>query len=152
MNCIFKLFLFVFLHFKYCLNFFEYIYISFNQVILSHGQKPLTCPMPQGVEQAPPVSKVLEDGTLEFQDGKHAEAEVFMLCTGYNFVFSFLNEQIGVRVKEHLVYPLYKFLIPPAYPSLFIVGICRAICPFPHFHMQVSHIYSHCLLNPRKQS
>ncbi|XP_053485031.1 uncharacterized protein zgc:77439 isoform X1 [Ictalurus furcatus] len=106
------------------------------KVILSHGQKPLTCPMPQGVEQAPPVSKVLEDGTLEFQDGKHAEAEVFMLCTGYNFVFSFLNEQIGVRVKEHLVYPLYKFLIPPAYPSLFIVGICRAICPFPHFHMQ----------------
>lgn len=118
-------------------------YLSSNQVILSHGQKPLTCPMPRGVKQAPPVSKVLEDGTLEFVDGERAEPEVFMLCTGYNFVFPFLNEQIGVHVNEHLVYPLYKFLIPPAYPSLFIIGICRAICPFPHFHIQVSHIYSH---------
>lgn len=121
-------------------------YISSNQVILSHGQKPLTCPMPQGVEQAPPVSKVLEDGTLEFQNGKHAKPEVFMICTGYNFVFPFLNERIGVKVKEHLVYPLYKFLIPPAYPSLFIIGICRAICPFPHFHVQVSYIYLRSVL------
>ncbi|KAG9274256.1 dimethylaniline monooxygenase N-oxide-forming 2-like [Astyanax mexicanus] len=112
------------------------------KVILSHGQRPLTCPLPTGVEQAPPVVKVLEDGTLEFQDGKQATPDVFLFCTGYNFTFPFLDENVGVKVKNHLVFPLYKFLIPPAYPSLFIVGICRAICPFPHFHVQSKFVIS----------
>ncbi len=108
------------------------------QVILSHGQRPLTCPLPPGVKQAPPVTSVLDDGTLEFKNGERAKPEVFLFCTGYNFTFPFLDKKVGVKVQEHLVWPLYKFLIPPAYPSLFIMGICRAICPFPHFHIQVS--------------
>ncbi|XP_059360682.1 uncharacterized protein LOC132098625 [Carassius carassius] len=106
------------------------------QVILSHGQQPLTCPLPPGVQQAPPVTSVLDDGTLEFKNGKRAKPEVVLFCTGYNFTFPFLDKKVDVKVQEHLVWPLYKFLIPPAYPSLFIVGICRAICPFPHFHIQ----------------
>lgn len=108
------------------------------QVILSHGQRRLTCPLPPGVQQAPPVTSVLDDGTLEFKNGERAKPEVFLFCTGYNFTFPFLDKKVDVKVQEHLVWPLYKFLIPPAYPSLFIVGICRAICPFPHFHIQVS--------------
>ncbi|XP_063043056.1 uncharacterized protein LOC134437500 [Engraulis encrasicolus] len=112
------------------------------KVVLSHGQKRLKGPLPPGVRQAPPVSKVLEDGTLEFHDGQLARPDVFMFCTGYNYKFPFLDERVGVEVKEHMVYPLYKFLIPPAFPSLFIVGLCRAICPFPHFHMQSQFIVS----------
>ncbi|XP_076829339.1 uncharacterized protein LOC143475377 [Brachyhypopomus gauderio] len=112
------------------------------EVILSHGQQRLTGTLPPGVEQAFPVSRVLEDGTLEFQDGRQAAPDVFLFCTGYNFTFPFLDEQVGVQVKDHLVFPLYKFLVPPAYPSLFIVGICRAICPFPHFHVQSKFIIS----------
>lgn len=112
--------------------------IIYLQVILSHGQQPLTCPLPPGVQQAPPVTSVLDDGTLEFKNGERTKPEVFLFCTGYNFTFPFLDKKVGVKVQEHLVWPLYKFLIPPAYPSLFIVGICRAICPFPHFHIQVS--------------
>ncbi|XP_031441259.1 flavin-containing monooxygenase FMO GS-OX-like 4 [Clupea harengus] len=112
------------------------------EVVLSHGQKPLKGPLPPGVQQSPPVSKVLDDGTLEFQDGSHARPDVFLICTGYNFTFPFLDKQVGLKVKEHLVSPLYKFLIPPAFPSLFIVGVCRAICPFPHFHIQTQFILS----------
>ncbi|KAI2662743.1 Flavin-containing monooxygenase FMO GS-OX-like 5 [Labeo rohita] len=112
------------------------------KVILSHGQRPLTCPLPPGVQQAPPVTSVLDDGTLEFKNGERAQPEVFLFCTGYNFTFPFLDKKVGVNVQEHLVWPLYKFLIPPAYPSLFIVGICRAICPFPHFHVQTKFILS----------
>ena len=110
-------------------------------MVLSHGQKPLKGPLPPGVQQSPPVSKVLDDGTLEFQDGSHARPDVFLFCTGYNFTFPFLDKQVGLKVKEHLVSPLYKFLIPPVFPSLFIVGVCRAICPFPHFHIQVRHLH-----------
>ncbi|XP_076145846.1 uncharacterized protein LOC143128054 [Alosa pseudoharengus] len=112
------------------------------KVVLSHGQKPLKGPLPPGVQQSPPVSKVLDDGTLEFGDGKQARPDVFLFCTGYNFTFPFLDQQVGVKVKDHLVSPLYKFLMPPAFPSLFIVGICRAICPFPHFHIQTQFIMS----------
>ncbi|XP_031441316.1 flavin-containing monooxygenase FMO GS-OX-like 4 [Clupea harengus] len=112
------------------------------KVVLSHGQKPLKGPLPPGVQQSPPVSKVLDDGTLEFQDGSHARPDVFLFCTGYNFTFPFLDKQVGLKVKEHLVSPLYKFLIPPAFPSLFVVGVCRAICPFPHFHIQTQFILS----------
>ena len=34
--------------------------------------------------------------------------------------------------------PLYRFLCPPAFPSLFFIGICKIICPFPNFDCQVS--------------
>ncbi|XP_064184572.1 uncharacterized protein zgc:77439 [Anguilla rostrata] len=112
------------------------------QVILSHRQRPLTCTLPKGVQQAPPVKRVLEDGMLQFQDGRLAKPEVFLFCTGYNFTFPFLDSKLGLHVQEHLVSPLYKFLMPPAFPSLFIVGICRAICPFPHFHCQVQFVLS----------
>lgn len=133
-NVLFSLYIFSIQPYAYMKD----LFIICFQVILSHGQKPLTCPLPPGVQQAPPVTSVMDDGTLEFKDGKKAKPEVFMFCTGYNFTFPFLDEKVGVKVQEHLVWPLYKFLIPPSYPSLFIVGICRAICPFPHFHTQVS--------------
>nr|XP_006627556.1 PREDICTED: flavin-containing monooxygenase FMO GS-OX-like 4 [Lepisosteus oculatus] len=114
------------------------------QVTLSHGNRPLTCRLPPGVRQAPSVEKVLPDGALQFRDGELARPEVFLLCTGYNFTYPFLAAapELGLRVQDHLVTPLYKFLLHPAYPSLFIVGICRAICPFPHFHCQTQYVLS----------
>ncbi|XP_030648315.1 flavin-containing monooxygenase FMO GS-OX4 isoform X2 [Chanos chanos] len=108
------------------------------QVILSHNKPALPFSLPAGVRQAAPVVRVLEDGSFEFQDGSLAHAQVLMLCTGYNFTFPFLHStQLGLQVQEHLITPLYKFLVPPAYPSLFFVGICKVICPFVHFNCQV---------------
>lgn len=74
-----------------------------------------------------------------FQDGSVTSADVLLLCTGYNFRYPFLDgAQLGLDVQDHLVSPLYRFLIPPAFPSLFFIGVCKIICPFPHFHCQVS--------------
>ncbi|KAJ8416805.1 hypothetical protein AAFF_G00326830 [Aldrovandia affinis] len=112
------------------------------KVILSHSQCPLTCPLPKGIQQAPPIKRVLENGMLKFQNGELAKPDIFLFCTGYNFTFPFLDSKLGLQVQEHLVSPLYKFLLPPAFPSLFIVGICRAICPFPHFHCQTQFVLS----------
>ncbi|XP_066578791.1 uncharacterized protein LOC136768466 isoform X2 [Amia ocellicauda] len=114
-----------------------------SQVTLSHGQPPLRCILPEGVSQAPAVERVLEDGAVQYQGGEQARPEVFMLCTGYRFTFPFLGEtELGLRVQDHLVTPLYKYLVPPAFPSLFIIGVCRAICPFPHFHCQTQFVLS----------
>lgn len=66
-------------------------------------------------------------------------ADVLMFCTGYSFSFPFLDApQLGLEVQDHLVSPLYRFLLPPAFPSLFFIGICKIICPFPNFDCQVS--------------
>lgn len=75
-----------------------------------------------------------------FQDGSFVTAAVFIFCTGYNFKYPFLDAaQLGLEVQNHLVAPLYDFLMPPAFPSLFFIGVCKTICPFPHFNCQVSY-------------
>lgn len=67
------------------------------------------------------------------------EADVLVFCTGYNFRFPFLDAaQLGVDIQDQMMSPLYRFLVPPAFPSLFFIGICKIICPFPNFNCQVS--------------
>ncbi|XP_076876675.1 uncharacterized protein LOC143526008 [Brachyhypopomus gauderio] len=108
------------------------------EVTLSHNKPALPFPMPPEIQLAPPVVKVQQDGSLLFQDGSVSHAEVLLFCTGYNFHFPFLcPKQLGLEIQHHLVAPLYKYLLPPAFPSIFFVGICKAICPFLHFHYQV---------------
>ncbi|KAJ8387881.1 hypothetical protein AAFF_G00149160 [Aldrovandia affinis] len=80
------------------------------QVTLSHGRPPLRFPLPPQVQQAPPVSRVLEDGAVQFVDGGVARPQVLLLCTGYNLSFPFLGgAALGLQT----------------------------ICPFLHFHTQV---------------
>ncbi|TNN47450.1 Flavin-containing monooxygenase FMO GS-OX-like 3 [Liparis tanakae] len=108
------------------------------QVTLSHGQPPLTCPLPAGVHQSSPVVSVDQDGSLRLQDGSTVAAEVLMFCTGYKYRFPFLDgPQLGVQLEDHHLAPLYRHLMPPAFPSLFFIGMCKLICPFPNFHCQV---------------
>uniref|UniRef100_H3CQG1 Flavin-containing monooxygenase n=1 Tax=Tetraodon nigroviridis TaxID=99883 RepID=H3CQG1_TETNG len=108
------------------------------QVFLSHGNARLTFPLPSGIQQSPVVTEVDEDGNVCFQDGSVASADVLMFCTGYKFKYPFLDAaQLGLDIQDHLVSPLYLFMMPPAFPSLFFIGICKIICPFPHFNCQV---------------
>nr|XP_046267126.1 flavin-containing monooxygenase FMO GS-OX4 [Scatophagus argus]XP_046267127.1 flavin-containing monooxygenase FMO GS-OX4 [Scatophagus argus]XP_046267128.1 flavin-containing monooxygenase FMO GS-OX4 [Scatophagus argus] len=108
------------------------------QVTLSHGLPRFTFPLPPGIRQSSPVVAVDQDGSLRFQDGSVDTADILMFCTGYNFSFPFLDgAQLGLEIQDHLVSPLYRFLMPPAFPSLFFISICKMICPFPTFNCQV---------------
>ncbi|XP_029303457.1 flavin-containing monooxygenase FMO GS-OX-like 4 isoform X2 [Cottoperca gobio] len=108
------------------------------QVTLSHAGPLLTCPLPAEIQQCSPAVAVEEDGRILFQDGSVAAADALMFCTGYNFRYPFLDAaQLGLQVQDHLVSPLYHYMMPPAFPSLFFIGICKIICPFPNFHCQV---------------
>ncbi|KAM4619954.1 uncharacterized protein ACJ7VT_006693 isoform 2-T2 [Polymixia lowei] len=110
------------------------------QVTLSHSKHVLTVPLPSGLRQVGVLVEVQEDGSLLFQDGSVTEAQVLLLCTGYNFSYPFLDPgRLGLDIQEHLVTPLYRYLMPPAFPTLFIIGICKIICPFPHFNCQVQY-------------
>ncbi|XP_070774094.1 uncharacterized protein [Enoplosus armatus] len=108
------------------------------QVTLSHGRPRFTFPLPSGVQQSGPVVAVEDDGSIRFQDGSVGGADVLMFCTGYNFRYPFLDaSQLGLEIQDHVVSPLYRFLMPPAFPTLFFIGICKIICPFPNFNCQV---------------
>ncbi|XP_059207742.1 uncharacterized protein LOC131986689 [Centropristis striata] len=108
------------------------------KVTLSHRHPRLTCPLPAAIQQSSAVVAVEDDGSLRFQDGSVLAADVLIFCTGYNFKYPFLDApQLGLQIQDHLVSPLYRFMMPPAFPSLFFIGICKIICPFPHFNCQV---------------
>ncbi|KAM4547274.1 uncharacterized protein V3H82_020915 isoform 1-T2 [Fundulus diaphanus] len=108
------------------------------KVTLSHRYPPLTVPLPLGIQQSSCVAAVEDDGTIRLQDGSARRADVLMFCTGYNFSYPFLDPaQLGLEVQDHLVSPLYRYMLPPAFPSLFFIGICKIICPFPNFNCQV---------------
>nr|XP_061787028.1 uncharacterized protein LOC133577326 isoform X1 [Nerophis lumbriciformis]XP_061787029.1 uncharacterized protein LOC133577326 isoform X1 [Nerophis lumbriciformis] len=109
------------------------------QVTLSHGRPPFTFPLPAEIQQAGLVAAVEDDGSVGFQDGRRVQADVLLFCTGYKFSFPFLDaRQLALDIQDHLVAPLYRFMMPPAFPSLFFIGLCKTICPFPYFHCQVS--------------
>ncbi|XP_062289287.1 uncharacterized protein LOC133994108 [Scomber scombrus] len=108
------------------------------QVTLSHGRPRLTFPLPAGIQQSSPVESVEDDGRIRFQDGSVGAADVLLFCTGYNFRYPFLDAaQLGLEIHDQVVSPLYRFIMPPAFPSLFFIGICKIICPFPNFDCQV---------------
>ncbi|XP_053187179.1 uncharacterized protein LOC128371011 [Scomber japonicus] len=109
------------------------------QVTLSHGRPRLTFPLPAGIQQSSPMVSVDDDGRIRFQDGSVGAADVLLFCTGYNFRYPFLDPaaQLGLEIQDQVVAPLYRFIMPPAFPSLFFIGICKIICPFPNFDCQV---------------
>uniref|UniRef100_A0A3B4ZP25 Flavin-containing monooxygenase n=1 Tax=Stegastes partitus TaxID=144197 RepID=A0A3B4ZP25_9TELE len=114
------------------------ISIELAKVTLSHRRPRLTFPLPAGIQQSSSVVAVEDDGRIRFQDGSVGGADVLMFCTGYNFRYGFLDgAQLGLDIQDQVVSGLYRFLLPPAFPSLFFIGICKIICPFPNFHCQV---------------
>uniref|UniRef100_A0A8C6TIQ5 Flavin-containing monooxygenase n=1 Tax=Neogobius melanostomus TaxID=47308 RepID=A0A8C6TIQ5_9GOBI len=108
------------------------------QVFLSHRESPLTFPLPPNLQQTPPIHSIQQDGTVLLQGGRVVSPDVLLLCTGYEFSFPFLSgPELGVRIEPKFVGPLYQLVLPPSFPSIFFIGVCQQILPFPHFHCQV---------------
>ncbi|XP_006005513.1 senecionine N-oxygenase-like [Latimeria chalumnae] len=105
-------------------------------VILSHSLKPLSCPLPDNVIQAPDVECFSQSGVI-FQDGTEHPADTFMFCTGYNYSFPFLSQEVGLKVEDSVLSPLYQHIVHTRFPTLAFIGMCRTVCPFPHFNCQV---------------
>ncbi|XP_053239964.1 uncharacterized protein LOC128411558 isoform X1 [Podarcis raffonei] len=105
------------------------------RVVLSH-QGPPVRGLPRDVLQVPPLARVSAE-TVVPGDGSALPADALILCTGYQYRFPFLDlAQLGLRETEYGLGPLYRHLLAPRHPSLFLVGVCQQICPFPHFHCQ----------------
>ncbi|XP_053107363.1 uncharacterized protein LOC128325710 isoform X2 [Hemicordylus capensis] len=105
-------------------------------VLLSHPGLPVSG-LPEAVLQVPPLVEVAKEAVV-LGDGSVLRPDVLIFCTGYRYHFPFLPlAQLGLQETDYGVGPLYRHLLPPQHPSLFFIGLCKQICPFPHFHCQV---------------
>ncbi|KAL8166537.1 hypothetical protein V2J09_008036 [Rumex salicifolius] len=83
------------------------------------------------------ITSANEDGSVTFDDGNTVFADVILHCTGYKYVFPFLDTLDAVTEDDHRVGPLYKHVFPPAFaPRLSFVGIPWKVLPFPQFELQ----------------
>ena len=106
------------------------------QVYLCHNQAPLRSPLPPNLQQKPGIRSI-NGSTVTLNNDEEITADCLLLCTGYHFSFPFLTDSCRLRIQEERVTPLYKHLIHTEFPTLSIIGICKTICPFPQFHVQV---------------
>ncbi|XP_041375778.1 flavin-containing monooxygenase FMO GS-OX-like 2 [Gigantopelta aegis] len=108
-----------------------------NKVYLSHNQDTLMSQFPENVEVKAGI-KCLKENSVVFLGGEEEEEiDSLILCTGYRFVFPFLSEDCKLDITDERVTLLYKHMIHTQFPSLSFIGVCKLICPFPFFHMQV---------------
>ena len=89
-----------------------------------------------GVNLFPPPLGFTENGILEFP-GKVIvrDVDVFMFCTGYEYEFPFLPDNV-VNVTDNWVNPLYLDMLAPAHANLAFIGLPYLVIPFPLFEMQ----------------
>ena len=76
------------------------------------------------------------------KDGSTLQPDAIICCTGYRYVFPFLDESVVTVNEDEIVSPLYKHLVHITLPRLFFVGIPKKICPFPLFDCQIKLVVS----------
>lgn len=80
--------------------------------------------------------KSFEGENLNLKNGEVIEGlDAFIFATGYHYQFPFLKKGI-INVVGNWVHPLYKELVPPAYPTIAFIGLPYAVIPFPLFEIQ----------------
>jgi hypothetical protein len=77
--------------------------------------------------------KITRNGMLHA--GVETEVDSILFCTGYRYELPFLDESI-VIAHDNYVAPLYKDILPPAFPRLAIIGLPFLVVPFPLYAMQ----------------
>jgi len=82
------------------------------------------------------------------RNGERLEADAIVFCTGYQYLFPFFSESL-INVTNGRVTPIYQHMVHIDYPTLFFIGLCFTIAPFPNFNAQILFALS-LLKNPSK--
>ncbi|XP_069757926.1 uncharacterized protein [Narcine bancroftii] len=107
-----------------------------NQVVLIYKNSFISSALPPNCQFVKGINRFSQTGVI-CNDGTEHPADVFIFCTGYNYSFPFLANEVGLNVQDHRVTPLYKHIVHTTFPTLFFIGLCKTVCPFPLFHCQV---------------
>jgi len=66
-----------------------------------------------------------EGSTVHFVDGRSAEADVVVYCTGYKITFPFFDEEL-VSAPENRI-ELYRRVFHPEIPNVFFIGLLQPL-------------------------
>lgn len=94
------------------------------------------------MHQLSPISKFSETGIIG-DDWEEIPVDVVIFCTGYEFEFPFLDPNTsGIRTDNWRVSPLYLHMVNIDEPSMFFIGLCLIVFPFPFFDVQIEFAVS----------
>eukprot|EP00980_Cylindrotheca_fusiformis_P027839 scaffold22560_cov135-Cylindrotheca_fusiformis.AAC.50 len=117
----------------------DHVYLSDTTCKLDDEGRPKSLGK---VTWVPKTMKVLEDGSVEFDQNCIAERKIdtIIFCSGYDYSFPFLNSKsnldISFEIGERRVMPLYEQLWHARHPNICFVGIPHSVVPFPLFEFQ----------------
>jgi len=128
------------------------------------AQKDVTQPTEgeRGIIKMPPISSIHPNGKRVFFGGglqmnggettgeissssssccssSEEELDAIVFCTGYDYRFPFLDDDVGVCVEGRAVTPLYRHMYYTKDPSLVFIGLPWKVAPFPLFDCQTRH-------------
>lgn len=110
---------------------------SAKMVYLCHNKPPVQSRLPPNLQQKPGIQSI-SGSTVTLLNDEELSVNCILFCTGYHFTFPFLDDRCHLTVDEdERITPLYKHIIHTEFPSLSFIGICKTICPFPQFYVQV---------------
>lgn len=121
----------------------SHVYLSDTTCPELTNGKPIT---EGNVSWVPKTTAVNEDGTISFGPTCTIcpEVDIIVYCSGYDYQFSFINDESNMDVSfiegERRVKPLYEHLWHAACPSLAFVGLQHSVVPFPFFELQAEAI------------
>ncbi len=115
-----------------------------EHVIISHRSHPTGLVFPDTVEERPLVKRV-DQNTVHFIDGSSSEFDTIVLCTGFMYDFSFLEDRLRFNLNTPLsLYPeLYKNALWPngGNNKLFYPGAFDNVYSFMIFEAQALWIW-----------
>jgi cation diffusion facilitator CzcD-associated flavoprotein CzcO len=109
-----------------------------SKVYLSHNGNRLESKMPDNLSEVSGLVAAEPDG-LRLKDGNiiSPAPDAIVLATGYHFTLArFLSPSCGIRTANGQVFPLFKNLINPHHPSMFLMGLLNDVAQFPMYHVQ----------------
>ncbi|XP_057421602.1 flavin-containing monooxygenase FMO GS-OX-like 8 [Lotus japonicus] len=108
------------------------VHLSSNSAYISEGLSKVIHKY-QNFHLHPQIDNLQEDGRVIFTDGSSIQADTILYCTGYSYVFPFLDTKGMVVIEDNRVGPLYEHTFPPSLaPSLSFMGIPSKVLG-PHF-------------------
>lgn len=107
-----------------------------SSITLSYRSSPIGVEWPQGMKEVPLVTR-FEGNTAFFKDGASQEYDAIIMCTGYQYKFPFLPDELRLKTHNSL-YPddLYKGVFYNELPQLIYLGMQDQYYTFNMFDAQ----------------
>ncbi|XP_067937377.1 uncharacterized protein [Watersipora subatra] len=111
-----------------------------SKVYLSHNRIGTQfTPTHRQVLEVAGVDSITGDD-IHLIDGSIVHADMIILTTGYRYAFPFLSAKCRPVIEDEHVSHIYQMLRDIKHPSLYYIGLNKALVPFPQFACQADYI------------